>query len=281
MTYVLFDIGGTKTRVAISEDLEKLGAHESFKTPADFDKGIQQLVETAKKLLGDSKVDAVAGGIRGVINEERTGISNDVPLKKWVGKDVVAALKKAFKADVYLENDTALAGVGEANYGAGKGLEIIAYHTVSTGVGGVKIENGVVDMADVGFEPGHQILDIDRTILGEEIKPTLENLVSGTAVENRFGVKAYEIPQTDVLWDELAEYLAHGLRNTILYWSPDAIILGGSMIIGDPRIEIDAIRKHTVEVLDGLEPSPLITTAKLGDEAGLYGAMAIIKQQTN
>jgi fructokinase len=129
------------------------------------------------------------------------------------------------------------------------------------------------------MEPGHQILDIDRTILGEEITPTLENLVSGTAVEHRFGVKPYEIPQSDILWDELAEYLAQGLRNTILYWSPDVIVLGGSMIIGDPRIEIDAIRKYTVQSLDSFVPCPFITTATLGDEAGLYGAMALLARE--
>ncbi len=80
-----------------------------------------------------------------------------------------------------------------------------------------------------------------------------------------------------MVWDELAEYLAQGLHNTILYWSPDAIILGGSMIIGDPKIHIDAIRKYTVESLDGFVSAPLITTAKLGDEAGLYGAMTLLR----
>jgi fructokinase len=180
---------------------------------------------------------------------------------------------------VFLENDAAAAGLGEAVYGAGKGLEIIAYHTVSTGVGGVKIEDCEIDHASVGFEPGKQIIDVDRTVLGLEIEPTLENLVSGTAVEMRFGVKPYEIPQSDVLWDELAEYLAQGLRNTIVYWSPDAIVLGGSMITGDPKIEIDAIRKYTVELVQSFEVSPLITMAKLGDEAGLYGGMAILKNR--
>jgi hypothetical protein len=56
-------------------------------------------------------------------------------------------------------------------------------------------------------------------------------------------------------------------------------VLGGSMIIGDPRIEIDTIRKYTVQTLDGFVPTPFITTAKLGDEAGLYGAMAILQKR--
>jgi predicted NBD/HSP70 family sugar kinase len=278
MTYILFDIGGTKTRVAASNDLKTLGSVESFKTPANFTEGVKKMAEVIEKLTEGKSPTAMAGGIRGPLLENKTGIQNDVVLTKWIGKSVVGELQKYYDVPAHLENDTAIAGIGEAVYGAGKGLEIIAYHTISTGVGGVKIENGVIDLASVGFEPGHQVLDIDRTILGEDVTPTLENLVSGTAVKNRFGVEPYEIPQDDILWNELAEYLAQGLRNTILYWSPDAIILGGSMITGNPRIEVDAIRKYTVEALDRLVPAPFITVAKLGDEAGLYGAMAILKR---
>tara|TARA_B100000508_G_C11462392_1_gene279838 strand:+ start:3134 stop:3985 length:852 start_codon:yes stop_codon:yes gene_type:complete len=279
MTYLLFDIGGTKTRVAASEDLELFGDVISYKTPVKFEDGISKLLETFAK-LSDEKPDGIAGGIRGLLSEEKDGIENDGVLKKWAGKSIVKEISKKYKGvPVFLENDAAMAGVGEAVFGAGQGLEIVAYHTVSTGVGGVKVEDGEIDDASVGFEPGHQILDIDRTVLGEEIEPTLENLVSGTAVGNRFGVKAYEIPQSDVVWDELAEYLSQGLRNTILYWSPDAIVLGGSMITGDPAIPIDTIRKYTVESIHDIEPAPLITIAKLGDEAGLYGAMAILKRR--
>jgi predicted NBD/HSP70 family sugar kinase len=277
MTYIVFDIGGTKSRVGVSKDLETFVGHVSFKTPAKPADGIKKLLDEAAKIVADAKIKGIAGGIRGQLNEQKSG--NDSVLVSWAGKDIKSIFQKTHGVPVFIENDTAIAGVGEAVFGAGKGLEIIAYHTVSTGVGGAKIENGDIDHAAMGFEPGHQILDIDRTILGEEVSPTLENLVSGTAVEDRFGVKAYEIPQSDILWDELAGYLAQGLRNTILYWSPDAIILGGSMIIGDPRIQIDAIRKATVDALDGFVEAPLITTAKLGDEAGLYGGLAILKKR--
>jgi hypothetical protein len=33
-----------------------------------------------------------------------------------------------------------------------------------------------------------------------------------------------------------------------------------------------------VEILDGFADSPLITKAELGDESGLYGAMALLDQ---
>jgi fructokinase len=278
MTYVLFDIGGTQTRVTISEDLETFSDVESFKTPAKFEEGVEKMSAAIKKLT-DNKITAMAGGIRGLLTEEKDGIQNDAILTKWVGKNIVKKLQSFGDIPIFLENDTALAGVGEAVFGAGREFEIVAYHTISTGVGGVKIENSEIDHASAGFEPGHQILDIDRTVLGEDITPTLENLVSGTAVSERLGVKAYEIPQSDVVWDELAEYLAQGLRNTILYWSPDIIVLGGAMIVGNPAISVDATRKYTVEVIDGFVETPLIAKAELGDHAGLYGAMAILKQR--
>ena len=278
MTYVLFDIGGTKTRVTISQDLKTFSDVDSFKTPAEFEEGMEKICASIKNLT-DSKITAIAGGIRGRLSEKKDGIQNDAILSKWVQKNIVKKLQAFGDMPIFLENDTALAGVGEALFGAGRESEIVAYHTISTGVGGVKIENGEIDMYSHGFEPGHQILDIDRTILGEDITPTLENLVSGTAVAERFGMKAYEIPQSDIVWDELAEYLAQGLRNTILYWSPDAIVLGGSMIVGDTAISVDAIRKHTVAVMDEFSETPLIAKAELGDHAGLFGAMAILKQR--
>ncbi len=280
MTYILFDIGGTKTRVALTEDLKSLSAVTSFKTKETLKEGVEAITKTVTELgAKKEEIKAIAGGIRGLLMEDKSGIENDAILKNWAGKSLTGALEKEFGVPIYLENDTAMAGLGEAIFGAGAGMDLVVYHTISTGVGGVKIEHGVIDESSSGFEPGHQVLDIDRTILGDEVSPTLENLVSGAGLEARLGIKPFDIPQQDMVWDELAEYLAQGLRNTILYWSPEVIVLGGSMIIGDPKIPIDAIRKYTVEVLDGFVACPFITTAKLGDEAGLYGAMVYLGQR--
>jgi predicted NBD/HSP70 family sugar kinase len=278
MSYILFDIGGTKTRVAVTEDLKTLGEVISFKTPKDFDKGIDAIVGAVGKLI-QTPPRGVCGGIRGPLNDDKTGIVFDTVLTSWIDKPVCEALKKKLKAEVYLENDAALAGLGEAHFGAGMDLDIVAYHTVSTGVGGAKIEYGKIDDNRTGFEPGKQVLDIDKTILGEGIEPTLENLVSGSALEERMGVKPYEIEQSDATWDQLAQYLAHGLRNTILYWSPDVVVLGGSMILGNPRILLDDILKHTNTILGENIECPLIVDARLGDESGLYGAMALLSSR--
>lgn len=277
--YILFDIGGTKTRIAFSADLQTFEPAVKFDTPTDYYTGLKAVKDGIETVRKGRKIQVIAGGIRGPLNHEKTGIVSETVLRDWVGRSIVGDLAAAYGVPVYLENDTALVGLGEVAFGAGKGYDIVAYHTVSTGVGGARFVHGKIDVVSVGFEPGHQVLDIDRTILGHHIPPTLENLVSGTALQKRRGVKPYEIPQDDAVWDELASYFAYGLKNTIVYWSPHAIVLGGSMIIGDPRITLESIIKHTKIVLDNLIPCPVIVDAVLKDEGGLYGSMALISQK--
>lgn len=277
--YILFDIGGTKTRIASSQDLNTYSEPVKFETDPSYETGIEKFISAVHELTGDDPVLALAGGIRGPLNHEKTGIVSETKLVDWVGRSIVRKLKEKFNAPVYLENDTAIVGLGEAVYGAGKGHSIVAYHTVSTGVGGARFVDGHIDIASMGFEPGHQELDVDRSVLGHNVRHTLENLISGTALEKLRGVKPYDISQDDDVWDELAKYLAHGLKNTIVYWSPDIIVLGGSMIVGDPRIRLVDIVRHTKEVLGDLLPCPPIVDATLKDEGGLYGAMALLRQK--
>lgn len=282
--YILFDIGGTKTRVALSHDLSSFSDVIKYDTPPLFEDGMvafqNAVTELIEKNGEGSTVTAGAGGIRGPLSPDHSTILSETILTDWVGKPIAQRLSEALGGvPVEVANDTALAGLGEANSGAGKGYPIVAYHTVSTGVGGVRIVDGKIDVAHGGFEPGHQIIDADGTLLkNAPDADTLEELISGGALEKRFGVKPYLIPQSDPVWQELALWLAYGVKNTILYWSPDVIVLGGSMIIGNPRILLEDITKDISIVLGGLLDPPPIVDAKLGDEGGLYGAMVLLKK---
>lgn len=276
--FVLFDVGGTKTRVAVSDDCVSYGEVIKFDTPSTYREGLRALTSAIDTLIKSGGITAIAGGIRGPLNHEKTGIVSEIKLTDWIGRNIVRDLHERYHVPVRLENDTALVGLGEAVFGAGRGYDIVAYHTVSTGVGGARFVHGELDTVSLGFEPGHQELDLDRSILGHHVPHTLENLVSGSALEKRRGVKPYEIAQDDPVWDELARYLAYGIKNTIVYWSPEIIILGGSMMVGDPRIFTTDVERHTKAILGSLMPCPPIVDAVLRDEGGLFGAMALLKK---
>ncbi|MFV1917705.1 MAG: ROK family protein, partial [Patescibacteria group bacterium] len=104
----------------------------------------------------------------------------------------------------------------------------------------------------------------------------LEAHISGAAVEKRYGKKPYEITD-DKFWDELARLLAFGLNNTIVHWSPDVVVLGGSMMkkIGIP---IDRVKFHLKKILKIFPELPEIKKAELGDLGGLHGALYYLKQ---
>jgi len=279
--YLLFDIGGTKTRLAYSADGTTFGEYVKFDTPKDFDEGIEKIKAEKEKLCLGKEVIAAGGGVAGPMNREKTMLVNSPNLSGWNTKPVKDALSDAFGVPAYIENDSAIVGLGEACAGAGRGYEIVAYMTVSTGVGGARIVDGRIDRNVHGFEPGHQIIDIDGTLCPackvETDDPNeAEELISGTATAIRFGKKAYEVTDPQV-WEELSKWLAVVVNNTVVHWSPDVVVLGGSMIVGDPAIPVDRTETHLQELLIFAD-MPHVKSAELADIGGLHGALAFVKQ---
>lgn len=270
--YLLFDVGGTKMRVAISRDGLSLSEPVVETTPEEAMMGMRRMVEIAEQLI-DKKIDAVVGSLAGTFNRSRTEIFAGTNIPGWVGKNLVEELSGAFGGiAVFLENDAALAGLGEATIGAGKGKDIVVYITVSTGVGGARIVHGKIDANAMGFEPEYQIIDADGTIIPGHRR--LGRLVSGAALKERFGKQPEEITDPKIQ-EELASFLAIGLNNTIVHWSPDIVVLGGSVM---NIIPIERVREHLKKTLKPYKEPPPLERAALGDTGGLQGALIYLRQ---
>ena len=183
--YIVADIGGTKTRVAASRDLESCDEPTIFETPKEYENGIKSLKEVAELLTGGEKIQGVCIGVPGVVSEDYGALLTAPNLQGWMNKPLAQDLGKLFDAKVHLENDTALCGLGEAMKGAGVGAHVLIYMTVSTGVGGVRIVNGVIDSPSHSAEIGYQYINI-----GDHLQ-RFSNLISGRAIEERFGKKPY------------------------------------------------------------------------------------------
>ncbi|MDO8603819.1 MAG: ROK family protein [bacterium] len=273
--FILFDIGGTKMRVVSADRKKFLTTPVVVSTPKNFNEGIDTLKRIIENLSNGEPIDAIVGGIAGPLNEAKTGLLKSPNLGEWVGHDLKNSLVEAYKVPVELDNDAALVGLGEANFGAGRDKKIVVYMTISTGVGGARIVDGEIDRNAIGFEPGHQIIDPDNTLCPTCEGNDLEAYVSGTAIEKRFGMKPFEIHDEKV-WDELAKFLAYGLNNTIVHWSPDIIVLGGSMM-KEVGIPVEAVRKHLADILKIFPTAPQIEKAELDDFGGLYGALSVAR----
>lgn len=260
--HIVCDIGGTNMRVAATS-ADTLGEIKKVPTPKDPSGGIAQFVALARESAGGEKIVAVAGCVAGSVSDE--GVVSDARnLRAWEGTNIVRELSAALGVPVRIVNDAALAGLGEATAGAGRGAKSLAYITVSTGVGGGWIVDG--NIAAAGGVAGIKINGTD-----------LEDLVSGTAVTKKFGISPKDLDSVEER-NKLADTLAEGLRIVCERWSPDTIVLGGSMIVGVNPIPIARVQEslNTLFTKSGTPPS--IKMAELGDNGGLWGGLALIER---
>lgn len=272
--YLLFDIGGTNTRLSFSEDGKTFLKPAIFDTPKSFDKGIAQLEEIFKDFAQGHEIKAIAGGIAGALDEKKTKVINAPHLPEWSNKPIKSILTRIFNVPVFLENDTALVGLGEAHHGGGKDKNIVVYINIGTGVGGVRIVNGEIDKNSYGFEPGHQIIQFSDLMKSSDryANGYLESYISGSFLEKQYGVPAHVITDSTV-WDKCAIYLAYGLHNTILHWSPDVVVLGGAVM---KSIKIEKVEEHLKSVMHIFPELPELKEATLGKVGGMYGALELI-----
>lgn len=276
MNSILFDIGGTKTRVAYSENGENFETPEVYETPKNYEDGLKLFIEKARSVTKGREIKNIAGGIAGPFDEKKRTLVGSPNLKEWIGHPLKQDLEKEFGAPVYIENDSAVVALGEANYGAGKDFKIVAYLTISTGVGGARIIDGKIDEKAIGFEPGHQIIDADKTIFPDVAGIHAGYVLSGNGVRVRTGKSPKEINDPE-FWNKMSQYLSYMLNNITVMWSPDLIVLGGSMITGDPAIPLDKTEQYLKEILKIFPQIPTIKKAELGDFGGLWGGLAYLK----
>lgn len=258
--YILIDIGGTNTRVTLTEHREAFLPPVVFSTPQDFKEWLHALTEATTDLTHGRKILGVIAGIPGTFTEG--GVVFKTPnLPNWQGIPLKHMLQEMFFCQVIIENDTALVGLGEAMFGAGKGHDIVAYVTLSTGVGGVRIVDGKIDRNKFGFEIGHSIIDDHKEV---------EELLGGGAMEKKFGMPSHNVKDLSV-WEKVNHYAGVFGANITMYWSPSVIVYGGP-VMNDLHIEI--IEKEAKQYLHMYKETPVFVRGTLQDFGGLYGGLA-------
>jgi len=276
LPYLFFDIGGTNTRLAVSQSGTSFSRTKIYPTPREYNEGISILSKFFLEELKSLSPGVIVGGIAGPLNKEKTLSTNPPNLPGWQNKPLQETLSTRFNCPVFLENDTALAGLGEASVGAGKNHNLVAYLTISTGVNGVRLVHKKIEENSLGFEIGHQIIDFDNSFhLGTSSgRGELEDFISGREVAKRFNSDPAKITDQSA-WDQIAEFLSVGIANTILYWSPEIIVLGGSMM---KKISLDVVSDHLSKRLSIFSKLPPMKKAELGDLGVLYGALHYLTQ---
>jgi glucokinase len=294
------DIGGTKIAVGIVDGRGKVLARAQ--TPTDgqnYAHGLEAIVrmlrETSAK-LGEA-VTGIGIGATGPVDPIRGEFGDVDFLPGWRGKNLVRDLEQNFSVRVAMENDGDAAALAEAGWGAGRNRTRLIYVTVGTGIGGGIILDGKLYRGVDGAHPeiGHQVLDSSGPDCSCGFRGCWESLAAGPAMVNwlerhappgylnRQGVTAKRICELAREGDELAQqaveheayYLGLGIANLITMFTPDAIVLSGSVMKSAPLF-MDRIREV---IRSGCRFVPAekteLTLASLGDDTNLIGAARV------
>jgi glucokinase len=295
------DIGGTKIAVGmVSGSGQVLSKVERpTDTHLGYSSGLERIAEMLREAAKSAAVEISGVGIgsTGPL-DALTGEFGDVDfLKGWAGKNLVHDLDRIFDVPVAIENDADAAALGEANWGAGKNKSRLVYVTIGTGIGGGIVMNGQVHRGVDGSHPeiGHHVVDSSGPLCSCGFRGCWEALAAGPAMvhwlhsqasddfPHGHDLTARRICELAREGDALAGlavkreayYLGLGLANLMNVLSPDAIVLGGS-VMKSSGLFLDGIHET---IRQGCRFVPFekmeISLASLGEDANLIGAAMV------
>jgi fructokinase len=207
------------------------------------------------------------------------------PKLGWAQYNILEAFQKGLGIPVALDTDVNCSALGEAAWGASKGLSDSVYITIGTGIGMGIITNGSLLHGMLHSEGGHMPLSKHPSDTYAGCCPyhpcCLEGMASGPAIEGRWGRKGSELANRKEVWELEAYYIGQALTSVILLLSPMRIILGGGVMYQKQLMPM--IRRNVAGALGGyLQTKELadmehyIVRPDLGDDQGILGALQLL-----
>lgn len=189
-TYLGIDLGGTNVRVAkVNRDGKVL---EEIKRPSLAQQGpekvMQNMMEMIREISDYSQCSGIGVGVPGPVDTREGKMLMATNLPGFENYPIAKNLSDEFHMPAYLDNDANVAGLAEALVGAGKGLPVVYYVTISTGIGGALIVDGKVVSGKNGHagEIGNIIIDRNRKKYNHLNVGAIENEASGVSI-TRYG----------------------------------------------------------------------------------------------
>jgi predicted NBD/HSP70 family sugar kinase len=273
--YATVDVGGTNTRVAVSNDGKTIANKKRFPTPDSFEDGVSKIANSIDELTKEKVLKGAAIGVAGVVNRAAGKTLVTPNLKSWDDRNIVETFQSRLNVPISFANDAELAALGEAVFGSGKDHRIVGFLTVSTGIGGALVVDKKLVARAYNSEPGHMMVELNGKLHpGSGQKGDWELYASGKAFEARFGMKPEDCLDPGI-WEVHARALGQGVMNVILLWSPEILVIGGGLS-RKGKLFFNPLLKFINENLKMFPPPPIVP-ACLEDDAGLYGGLVLLK----
>jgi glucokinase len=317
LMFLGIEIGGTKLQIGLGEgDGTLAGLWRGTVDVAGGPEGIRaQILEAVPQLLAEAAVprdhlQGVGIGFGGPVDDATQTVikSHQIPgwdhfrLADWIGQ--MLGLPAA------LGNDADVAGLAEAQFGAGQGVSPIFYITIGSGIGGGFILDGAIYRGcGLGAaEIGHLLVDDPQD---PQQKVPLEEVASGWAMGKRALWRLLDQPGTRTLLHELCngdpnqltgshvgqaaaendrvagsilaeaiDALALAIRQMITLLCPRRVVIGGGVsLLGEELLFAPLRRRVATLTFPPFASCYAIVPAALGEAVVVHGALALARKQ--
>ncbi len=311
--YVIgIDLGGTNTAFGVVDARGNVLACNSIKTQLypDLDKYMLALSTGLKKLIADNcGIERVKGiGIGAPNANFYTGNIEQAANLPWKGIVPFAKIlsEKMDGLPVALTNDANAAAIGEATYGAARGMKDFIMITLGTGVGSGIYANGQLIYGHDGNagELGHVIMRRGGRTCGCGNKGCLETYTSATGVartarefleknpDNKSQLNTIPIEQitsknvfdaavagdqtAKEIFDFTGEILGEAFADFVKFSSPEAIILFGGLAHAGDLLLTPIVKTMDENLMPVFRGKIKVLFSKMKDaDAAILGASAL------
>lgn len=281
------ELGGTKCVCLLGTGPDDIRAEARIDTgaPDRTLAALHRILDAWKRAEGYGALGVAAfGPLQADPSAPDFGRVSRTPKPGWSGVDILAGLGDP-EAPVGFDTDVNGAALAEGRWGAARGLSSYAYVTVGTGVGVGLVVQGRRLRGLTHPEAGH--MRVSRPA-GDDWPGAcpfhgdcVEGLASGAAIAARAGAPAERLPPDHPAWEAAVQALAGLCHNLALSVSPQRILVGGGVALGQPQL-IPRLRRALLGSLNGYGPAERIaadpdyvSAPALGARAGPLGALAL------
>jgi glucokinase-like ROK family protein len=292
-------MGGTNTKSGLVSSDGKLLWEDTVSTPALAGREalLSHLVNVAERGISRARADghapqAIGLATAGWVDPYRGRVvyaTDNLP--GWTGTAISERLQNECGIPVYVENDANALAVGEAEFGAGRGLTNFVCITLGTGVGGGCWIDGRLRRGAHFFANalGHICIHPDGRACNCGQQGCLEAYANAAALlgyagggyaSNEALIEAAHRREPAALGAVrvFAHHLAIGCGVLVQLLDPEALILAGGLVQNNPVLLAELTPAIAPRVSVWNQRGLRVIASKLGYHSGVFGAAAVALQ---
>ncbi len=302
------EIGGTKLQLGVGSAADaKLDAMErtAVRPAAGAEAIRRQIVELARPLVARHQVQAIGIGFGGPVDMAAGRVVKSHHVAGWEAFPLAAWCRETFGISASLGNDSDLAGLGEARFGAGRGRRVVFYTNVGSGIGGALVVNQRVYVGCAGIaseighlRPGPQAVAPDEIVelvssgwaiaAAARAEPALSAALQRQHACAAEQLTAKMVAQAAAGGDEAARAIFRratqvygwAIAQAVTLLSPEVIVVGGGVPLAGEDLFFAPLREAVGRyVFPPLRETYQIVPAALGEEVVVFGALALARAQ--